>query len=280
MRSRAYAKFKSVEALADFHKAFNGHIFTDSKGILSDTMLTTGRSSRVVIEFAPFQKYVKGKTKPDARQGTIEDSPEYKEFLASLNQPVPAESHVSNAEDGPKTTPLIEYIRTQKAARAEKDKINKEKLRLARVAATQAKANAQTAKLRAERMQKAETGGKPVENGKDARRPAAKSGAPRPKDQRPKGQAQPPKNMEKIAEAPVAEGSGTPVARMQMRNAPAHKPDTPIDANGSGAFRGRGRGARGGRARPHGVYKPGSGRGGRRGGGVNEASSSGTVGNG
>ena len=32
VRSRAYAKFKSVDALVTFHKAFNNHTFTDSKG--------------------------------------------------------------------------------------------------------------------------------------------------------------------------------------------------------------------------------------------------------
>lgn len=32
VRSRAYAKFKSLDALVTFHKAFNCHIFTDSKG--------------------------------------------------------------------------------------------------------------------------------------------------------------------------------------------------------------------------------------------------------
>jgi len=32
VRSRAYAKFKSLECLVAFHKAFNGHIFADSKG--------------------------------------------------------------------------------------------------------------------------------------------------------------------------------------------------------------------------------------------------------
>ena len=35
IKSRAYARFKTIDALGAFHKAFNGHIFTDSKGTIS-----------------------------------------------------------------------------------------------------------------------------------------------------------------------------------------------------------------------------------------------------
>ena len=203
------------------------------------------------------------------RQGTIDGSPEYKEFLASLSQVVPTEPVVSGIEDGPKTTPLIEYLRTQKATRAEKERLNREKARLAKIAVVQAKANAQSSKLRAEKLQKTDAASKTVD--KDVRRPVAKGGAAKSREaQRSRGPTQLPKSLEKNSETPVTGGSETPVVRMPPRNAPVQTIESPTEANGSGGrgFRGRGRG---GRARPVGVYRPGGGRGGRRGGGGGDA---------
>lgn len=233
-----------------------------------------GRSSRAVIEFAPYQKVVKGKTKLDARQGTIESSPEYKEFLESLTQPVPSEQPVAPVqEEEVKTTPLIEYLRTQKSARAEKERINKEKMRLAKVAAVQAKANAQAEKLRAEKLAKAtenlaakaaETGkvagrggrgGRPGGKGKDVAR--AKTQAPQHK------LAATTSNNGSNIEAAVSPVSTQSVPSVPLVGQPG-EPGTGSSAGGAGGagFRGgRGRG----RGRPQGVYRAG-GRGGRRGG--------------
>jgi regulator of nonsense transcripts 3 len=226
-----------------------------------------------MIEFAPFQKYLKGKIKPDARQGTIDTSPEYKEFLDSLARPAPVEPVLTATEEEPKTTPLIEYLRTQKAAKAEKEKIQKEKMRVAKLAAAQAKANA--AKLRAEKSQKAETGtNKPVETARDGKPTAArggrggKPGGKAKESQRSKQHPQPKNPAPSNPENPSAEPQAAPV---ETQNAPASSPimspsvtaDVPNTGATSGqGFRGRGRG----RARPHGVYRPGTGRGGRRGG--------------
>jgi regulator of nonsense transcripts 3 len=237
-----------------------------------------GRSSRAMIEFAPFQKYVKGKSKPDARQGTIDTSPEYKEFLDSLSQPVPSEPVVT-ATEGPTTTPLIEFLRSQKTAKAEKEKANKEKLRLAKIAAVQAKANAQTEKLRAEKMQKGiaaanKTGdvtGSSKQGGGGSGRGSRGGKAPKLKDAQRSNRAQQPQNTDKSVNAPVTVGSSSQapvVETIASAVATQLPPNTaPTAANGSGAqgFRGRGRG---GRARPHGVYRPDTGRGARRGGGA------------
>jgi regulator of nonsense transcripts 3 len=307
VRSRAYAKFKSLETLVTFHKDFNGHIFADSKGAnVYPQMLTIGRSSRAVIEFAPFQKFVKGKTKTDARQGTIDTSPEYKEFLDSLAQPPPPPSSFSDpieVEEEHKTTPLIEYLRTQKTAKAEKDKINREKARVAKIAALQAKANAQTAKLQAERTQKAAVANKSIESGKqgvaDGGTPPAggtgrgrgrggKSGGRGGKDgQRSKAQQreqQQQQQKSKSQEGPIVTSmdealtNDIPVNSTSQQNTspplmtspPTSTANTENEGSSSGqGFRGRGRG----RARPHGVFRPGAGRGGRRGGGKEGKSS-------
>jgi hypothetical protein len=130
---------------------------------------------------------------------------------------------------------------------------------MARVAAIQAKANAESIKLQAEKR-KAETARNTVESGKETRRGVGRGGVGKQKDvQRAKGVVQLAKNPERNAEASLAEGPGSRANSTPLPSTPA----LPVDANGSGGrgFRGRGRG---GRARPHGVYRPGAGRGAKR----------------
>lgn len=232
-----------------------------------------------MIEFAPFQKSVKGKVKPDARQGTIDSSPEYKEFLESLAQPASSEPVVSTNDEGPTTTPLIEYLRTQKAVKAEKER-TKEKLRLAKLAAAQAKANAPTPRPRAERLQKTDMApNKPPESSRDGKSTGGRAGrgnkpATRGRDiQRSKAQQPqqapkknvPPSAAEKsLKETPPTQIPSPPTQSTPPTMAPSITTET-TDGSGSGSqpFRGgRGRG----RARGHGVYRSGGGRGGKRGG--------------
>ncbi len=228
-----------------------------------------------MIEFAPFQKYVKGKQKQDARQGTIDSSQEYKEFLDFLAQPAPAET-VAVADNEHTTTPLIEYLRTQKAAKAEKERLNREKLRAAKVAALQAKANAQSEKMKAEKAQKATAGtSKSSEQTREGKQIATRGGRG--------GKA-----VAKAAQRARAQQQGAPektdsTARTSIHVPAVQAPETHVtsaDASAGDtdpstgntasqqAFRGRGRG---GRARPHGIYRPGAGRGGRRGGISNDS---------
>ncbi|KAK9385845.1 Smg-4/UPF3 family-domain-containing protein [Lipomyces mesembrius] len=61
--SRAYAKFKDVESLIAFNKAFGGKVVKDTKG----------NESAMQIEFAPYEKIPKTKVKKDARQDTIDN---------------------------------------------------------------------------------------------------------------------------------------------------------------------------------------------------------------
>ena len=289
VRSRAYAKFRNIDALATFHRAFNGHTFTDSKG----------RSSRAMIEFAPFQKSVKGRIKPDARQGTIDTSPEYKEFLDSLAEPTSSEPVTLSVQEEPTTTPLIEYLRHQKAVKAEKERTNKEKARLAKIAALQAKANEQSAKLRADKLAKTEgsqtKGVDTVKEGKQVGVPPSRGGgrggrggggrgrdAPRGKSQAQKPQSSG-KNRQVQNNATIVNEPAAPIAAdtsnagtVQNVKSPAQPPAIANDSPSEGGISGGsvehpGRGGRGGgrgrgRSRPYGVYRPGGGRGGRRGG--------------
>jgi len=230
-----------------------------------------------MIEFAPFQKYVKGKQKPDTRQGTIDTSPEYKEFLDFLAQP-PATEPVTTTDNEHTTTPLIEYLRAQKAAKAEKDRINREKLKASKVAATKAKANAQ--KVKGEKAVKAvntgdvKVGGEQVREGKQGAirggrgvSKAVNRAAQRARTQqqgspeKTEGSAASSTTSSSIAHSPVVDAISADVAAGSSAAAAA-SPNSATSVPQQG-FRGRGRG---GRARPHGVYRPGAGRGGRRGG--------------
>ncbi|ORY99078.1 Smg-4/UPF3 family-domain-containing protein [Syncephalastrum racemosum] len=130
--SRAYFHMKTMEAVIAFHQGFDGHIFLDNRGI----------ESRAVVEFAPFQKLPKEHKTPDARQGTIDDDPEFLAFVESLKHEetakeeenvegatplerlenrlamVTAQTLAAEQAAKPKTTPLLDHIRAQKAAAA------------------------------------------------------------------------------------------------------------------------------------------------------------------
>ncbi|KAL1607746.1 hypothetical protein SLS60_002682 [Paraconiothyrium brasiliense] len=71
-----------------------------------------------VLEFAPYMKLPGNRRRNDARQGTIDQDPEFKEFLESLTAPItkPAAPEGESAkEEKVKTTPLIEALRERKA---------------------------------------------------------------------------------------------------------------------------------------------------------------------
>ncbi|CAM0139898.1 unnamed protein product [Umbelopsis sp. WA50703] len=149
--SRAYFHFLTMEAVMAFHQGYDGHLFMDGKG----------NEYRAVVEFAPFQKIPKDHKTPDPRQGTIETDPEYIAFVESLSVPEPPLNSTTDTKDGlsnverienrlslmtaqnqlaeqankPKTTPLLEHLRAQKAAQA----AAKAKSQAAKAAAKQAK---------------------------------------------------------------------------------------------------------------------------------------------
>jgi regulator of nonsense transcripts 3 len=84
------------------------------------------------LEFAPYQKVPAGKRRHDARQGTIDQDPEFMEFLESLISPPTKPATTDGTEDKEKikvtVTPLIQHLRDKKAAKeAAKQKKDKEK---------------------------------------------------------------------------------------------------------------------------------------------------------
>ncbi|KAJ9066204.1 hypothetical protein DSO57_1011757 [Entomophthora muscae] len=109
VHSRAYIRFIQQEDASILIRHFNGHKFMDSKGVQDKTS----------VNFSPFSKTPKA-ARPDARQGTITEDPEFLSFVESLsadkeNTPAqPQTAQVTISED-PKSTPLIEYLRAKKA---------------------------------------------------------------------------------------------------------------------------------------------------------------------
>ncbi|XP_067853349.1 regulator of nonsense transcripts 3B [Heptranchias perlo] len=130
--SRAYINFKNQEDIVLFRDQFDGYVFIDNKG----------QEYPAIVEFAPFQKIPKKKSKKkDAKAGAIEDGtehihfsddPEYKKFLESYNN-ADDEKNSNNPETlleeieaktkelaAKKTTPLLDYVKNKQRIREEK----------------------------------------------------------------------------------------------------------------------------------------------------------------
>ncbi|XP_060106202.1 regulator of nonsense transcripts 3B-like isoform X3 [Heteronotia binoei] len=122
MFSRAYINFKNQEDIVLFRDRFDGYVFVDHKGL----------EYPAIVEFAPFQKAAKKKSKKkDAKAGTIEDDPEYKKFLetysaddeklTSTPETLLEEIEARNKElIAKKTTPLLNFLKNKQRLREEK----------------------------------------------------------------------------------------------------------------------------------------------------------------
>ncbi|KAI8822573.1 Smg-4/UPF3 family-domain-containing protein [Fimicolochytrium jonesii] len=86
--SRAYLNFQEPEVMLEFCNKYNGHQFLDGRG----------NEYRAVVEFAPFQRIPKKRSKPDPRLNTIEQDADYQKFLGSLEEDL--ESTTVNGTSG------------------------------------------------------------------------------------------------------------------------------------------------------------------------------------
>lgn len=120
--ARAYINFKNQEDIILFRDRFDGYVFIDNKG----------QEYPAIVEFAPFQKTAKKRTKKkDAKCGTIADDLDYKRFLEYYNgddeklTTTPAtllEEIEARTKElvGKKTTPLLDYLKNKQRLREEK----------------------------------------------------------------------------------------------------------------------------------------------------------------
>ena len=115
--ARAYLHLTKQEYLSVLTEVVHDTLFTDAKGSGSDPALL----GPATVEFAPYGRILNGRVRKDARQGTIDQDPEFIDFLESLTNPTPkppvAESGSDNEpkKDEVTITPLIQYLRDKKA---------------------------------------------------------------------------------------------------------------------------------------------------------------------
>ncbi|KAL2650414.1 hypothetical protein R1flu_018542 [Riccia fluitans] len=123
--SQAYINFKKSEDVFDFYEDFDGHVFVNERGT----------QCKASVEYAPYQRVPKPRSKKDIREGTILKDPDYLEFLEALGKPTEflpsaevqlerreAEKAAALAAGGAKetvvVTPLMEFVRQRRAAKA------------------------------------------------------------------------------------------------------------------------------------------------------------------
>ncbi|KAL8638983.1 MAG: hypothetical protein Q9228_003923 [Teloschistes exilis] len=115
--SRAYlnlTKQEHINALADKVRTTT---FNDAKASFRDSVLLGPPS----VEFAPYGKAPHSKLRKDGRQGTIDQDPEFIEFLESLTNPVAKPTTVdqqagftTKSKEKITTTPLIQFLKEKK----------------------------------------------------------------------------------------------------------------------------------------------------------------------
>ena len=116
--SRAYINFTDENELVTFRDKFDGLVLETEKG----------SKCRAIVEFAPFQNVPKkSKHRVDPRCGTIEQDPEYIEFVKSLTEKQQAqrpsvdlsalllEQMETQKTPSVQKTPLIEFLKEKKA---------------------------------------------------------------------------------------------------------------------------------------------------------------------
>lgn len=92
--------------------------FIDAKGTSKDAALLGPPS----VEFAPYGRVPNSRPRKDARQSTIDQDQEFKDFLESLTNPIPRSTSVDQENDaGVKSkekvtvTPLVQFLKDKKA---------------------------------------------------------------------------------------------------------------------------------------------------------------------
>ncbi|KAL8895185.1 MAG: hypothetical protein Q9207_008271 [Kuettlingeria erythrocarpa] len=112
--SRAYLNLTKQEYISALSESARNTTFNDSKNTSKDSALRGPPS----VEFAPYRKIPRTRTRKDARQGTIDQDSEFIEFLESLTNPVSKAASVdqsSKSKEKITTTPLIQYLKEKKA---------------------------------------------------------------------------------------------------------------------------------------------------------------------
>ncbi|KAI4235319.1 MAG: hypothetical protein L6R40_006492 [Gallowayella cf. fulva] len=113
--SRAYLNVTKHDYVGVLSDTIRNTRFHDAKASFKDPVLLGPPS----VEYATYPKTPQTKVRKDNRQGTIDQDPEFIEFLESLTNPAPKAAIVDQRDGKPKekvtTTPLIQYLKDKKA---------------------------------------------------------------------------------------------------------------------------------------------------------------------
>ena len=124
--SRAYFHLTGAQHLRLLADKIRSTQFIDSKGTFNDAVLL----GPPVLVTTPFSR-VPPKARSDGRQGTIDQDPEFIDFLASLTTPVARPANIDAIADKEKLmdakmiTPLVQYIKDKKANKGKEAKAQK-----------------------------------------------------------------------------------------------------------------------------------------------------------
>ena len=105
------------------------------------------------VEFAPYGRTPGHGRRSDARQGTIDQDPEFISFLEDLTQPIPVQKlgeddptkGEAERKDGMKVTPLVQFLRDRKAAKVKNALATTTEARPERTSAADASKHGRTA---------------------------------------------------------------------------------------------------------------------------------------
>ncbi|KAJ6003284.1 hypothetical protein N7451_005831 [Penicillium sp. IBT 35674x] len=117
--SRAYIHVVSSEHVTPLSDLVRQASFQDARATSHDPILLGPPS----LEFAPYAKIPGSRVRKDARQGTIDQDPDFITFLESLTQPITKSGPADTFESEEKkttvlTTPLVQFIKDKKASKA------------------------------------------------------------------------------------------------------------------------------------------------------------------
>ncbi|KAI9879642.1 MAG: hypothetical protein M1830_007883 [Pleopsidium flavum] len=116
--ARAYLHLMHHTYLTALSEKVRHTAFDDAKHSSKDSSLLGPPS----VEFAPYGRVPGGRVRKDARQGTIDQDPEFIDFLESLTNPITKPTTTAsetdalgNKDEKVTVTPLIQYLRDKKA---------------------------------------------------------------------------------------------------------------------------------------------------------------------
>ncbi len=115
--ARAYLRVKEQSYLDQLDTKVKQTTFQDAKNTTKDPCLLGPPS----LSFAPYQKIPGSRVRHDGRAGTIDQDPEFIDFLQSLTEPAtrPTAAVEEEVKKGKvTTTPLVQYIKEKKANKA------------------------------------------------------------------------------------------------------------------------------------------------------------------